>query len=111
MTFVTGSIVLSYQSYTVQVMSLSTTPNTVDLTWSEAGSMALNDFDINISWQRSSSDLCQYEDANSTIISGLMSNATMYGLEEYSSYIITVTIGSRISNSTVVVTKESGMEC
>ena len=87
---------------------LSTTPNTIDLTWSEAGSMA---FDIDISWQRSSSDLCQYDDANSTIISGLMPSATIYGLEEYSSYIITVSIGSSISNSTVVVTKESGMKC
>ena len=90
---------------------ISTTPNTIDLTWSEAGSMALNDFDIKISWQRSSSDFCQYEDANSTIISGLMPSATIYGLEEYSSYSITVNIGSTISNSTVVVTKESGMEC
>ena len=90
---------------------LSTTPNTIDLTWSEAGSMAFNDFYIEISWQRSSSDLCQYEDANSTIISGLMSNATIYGLEEYSRYIITVSIGSTISNSTVAVTKESGKKC
>ena len=87
---------------------LSTTPNTIDLTWSEAGSMALNDFDIEISWQRSSSDLCQYEDVNSTIISGLMPGATIYGLEEYSHYIITVSIGSSISNSTITMTKESG---
>ena len=90
---------------------LSTTPNTIDLTWSEAGSMALNDFDIKISWKRSSSDLCQYDDANSTIISVLIPNATIYGLDEYSSYSITVSIGSSISNSTVVVTKESGMKC
>ena len=90
---------------------LSATPNTIDLTWSEAGSMTLNDFDIEISWQRSSSDLCQYDDANSTIISGLVPSTTIYGLEEYSSYIIIVSTGSSISNSTVVVTKESGMKC
>ena len=95
----------------VEVRLLSTTPNTIDLTWSEAGSMALNDFDIEISWQRSSSDLCQYDDANSSIISGLMTNTTIDGLEEYSSYIITVSIGSTISNFTVAVTKESGMKC
>ena len=94
---------------TVQVKLLSTTPNTIGLTWSEAGSVSLNDFDIEISWKSSSADLCQYEDTYSTmIISGLMPNATIDGLEEYSSYNITVTIGSSISNSTIAMTKESG---
>ena len=96
---------------TVQVKLLSTTPNAISLTWSEAGSAPLNDLDIKICWQRSSSNFCHYEesDMNSTMISGLMLNATIHGLEEYSSYNITVTIRSSISNSTTAMTKESGM--
>ena len=89
--------------------SLSTTSNAISLTWSEAGSVSLSGFEIEISWQRRFYDLCQYEDANSAIINGLMSNVTIYELEEYSNYSITVTIGSLINNSTIAVTKESGM--
>ena len=95
--------------FSVQVTLLSTASNTIDLTWSEAGSVSLSNFDIAISWRRRSSVLCQYEDANSTMISSSMPNATIDGLEEYSSYSITVTIGSSISNSTIAMTKESGM--
>ena len=94
---------------TVEVMVLSTTPTTIDVTWSEAGSISLMiDFDIEISWERSSSDLCQYQDVNSTIISGQLSSATIHGLEEYSVYNITVSIGSSINNFTITETKESG---
>ena len=88
---------------------LSTTSNAIGLTWSEAGSISLNHFDIEIYWQRGFYDPCQYEDENSTIISGLLPNVTIYGLEEYSNYNITVTIGSSISDSTIAMTKESGM--
>ena len=63
-------------------MVLSTTPTTIDVTWSDAGSISLMiDFDIEISWERSSSDLCQYQDANFIIISGQLSSATINGLE------------------------------
>ena len=95
----------------VEVKLLPTTQNTIALTWSGAGSVSLNDFDIEISWQKNSSDLCQHEDTKSTIIDidDLVSNVTIDGLEEYSNYVITVHIGSLISNSTTAMTKESGM--
>ena len=97
---------------TVEVMVLSTTPTTIDLTWSGAGAISLmNDFDIKISWERSSSDLCQYYDANVTIISSIMPHATIDGLEEYSNYTITVSIGNSISDSIIAETKESCKYC
>ena len=101
-----------YMCIAVKVMVLSTTSTTIDVTWSGAGAISLmNDFDIKISWERSSSDLCQYYDANVTIISGLMSHATIDGLEEYSNYTITVSIGNSFSDSIIAETKESGKYC
>ena len=90
-------------SYAYAVVSvLSTTPNNITLTWSEAD--IVGDTNTIIRWKRS--NLCSMENTVMSITS-TMSNITIAELEEYSSYNITVSIGN-ISDSVIVMTNESG---
>ena len=93
--------------YAVEVSVLSTTPNSVTLTWSEADIVTHSN--MMIRWERNSP--CSFEDTNITAmpISAPASNITIGELEEYSSYSITVSIGnSQISDTIIAVTNESG---
>ena len=87
------------------VSVLSTTPNSITLTWSESD--IDGDTNTTIRWERS--NLCSLENVNKNIISlnTTMSNVTIAELEEYSSYNITVSIGN-ISDSVIAMTNESG---
>ena len=94
----------------VEVSVLSTTPNSVTLTWSEADTVTHSN--MMIRWERNNP--CSFEDTNikALPIRALASNVTIAELEEYSSYNITVTTGnSLISDSVIAVTDESGNYC
>ena len=83
---------------------LSTTPNSITLTWSEAD--IVEDTNTIIRWKRS--NLCSIENNNIMSITSTMSNITIAELEEYSNYNITVSIGN-ISDVAIAITNESGM--
>ena len=87
----------------VEVSVLSTTPNSITLTWSEADIVGHSNTIIR--WKRS--NLCSIDINNIMSITTTMSNITITGLEKYSSYSITVSIGN-ISDSVIVMTNESG---
>ena len=88
------------------MLVLSKTPNTITLTWSEAGSIAS---DVEVSWNRTISSQCQYKEENSTIICGCEHNITIDGLDEYTTYFIQVCVRSRnVSDAITMTTKESG---
>ena len=94
--------------YAVEVSVLSTTPNSVTLTWSETDTVTHSN--MMIRWERNNP--CSFDDTSITAmpISAPASNITIAELEEYSSYNITVTTGkSLISNSVIAVTNESGI--
>ena len=88
------------------VSVLSTTSNSITLTWFEADTVG--DTNTIISWKRSI--LCSLENANNNIMSinTTMSHITIAELEEYSNYNITVSIGN-ISDSVIAMTNESGI--
>ena len=93
--------------YAVEVSVLSTTPNSVTLTWSEADTVTHSN--MMIRWERNNP--CSFEDTSikAIPISAPVANITIAELEEYSSYNITVSIGnSLISDSVIAVTNESG---
>ena len=88
----------------------STTPTTISLLWTSAGS-EVDSYEV--MWMRDTSGKCPdvvYTN-NTTIIDGSTSY-TIRGLEEDSSYTITVTatnsIGSKVSVPVTGVTKEAG---
>ena len=89
------------------VSVLSTTPNSITLTWPEADIDGYSNTIIR--WKRS--NLCSVETAINNIMSitTTISNITIPELEEYSSYNITVSIGnSLISDSVTAMTNETG---
>ena len=91
----------------VEVSVLSTTPNSVSLTWSEADTVTHSN--MMIRWERNNP--CSFEDTSikTMLISAPASNITIAELEEYSSYNITVSIGNSLtSDSIIAVTNESG---
>ena len=89
----------------VEVSVLSTTPNSVTLTWSEADTVTHSN--MMIRWERNNP--CSFEDTNIKTISDPSSNITIAELEEYSSYNITVIIvNPLISDSIIAMTNESG---
>ena len=91
----------------VEVSVLTTTPNSVTLTWSEADTVTHSNMMI----RRERNNQCSFEDKSikSMPISAPVTNATIAQLEEYSSYNISVSIGSSlISDSVIAMTNESG---
>ena len=91
--------------YAVEVSVLSTTPNSVTLTWSEADTVTHSNMIIR--WERTNP--CSFEDTNMKPISAPASNITIAELEEYSSYNIIVTTGNPlIIDSVIAITNESG---
>ena len=87
------------------VSVLSTTPNSITLTWSEVD--IVGDTNTKIRWKKS--NVCSIENNNTMSINTTKSNITIAELEEYSSYNITISIGnSLISDSVIAMTNESG---
>ena len=66
----------------------STTPTTISLTWTSAGSQVDN---YEVMWERDTSGECPDVDEDSATISGSSISYTISELEEDSNYIITVT--------------------
>ena len=81
---------------------LSTTSNSITLTWSEVDTGGHTNSTIR--WKRS--NLCSIENTNNNIMSINTTMLTIAELEEYSSYNI-VSIGN-ISDSVIAMTNESG---
>ena len=68
-----------------------------------------------VMWQRNTSQKCPDEDKGSTTITDSSTSYTIKGLEEDSTYMVTVaavySIGNVNSNMTVVTTSEAGQYC
>ena len=87
----------------------STTPTTIPLTWTSAGSQVDS---YEVTWERDTSGECTDVDEDSATISGSSTSHTISGLEEDSNYTITVTAtntaGSAVSDPVTSVTGEAG---
>ena len=92
------------------VMSVGrTTPTTIPLSWMSAGSVVDN---YEVMWERDTSGKCPGVDEGSATITGGSTSYTISGLEEDSSYTITVTAtnaaGSAVSVPVTAMTGEAG---
>ena len=87
----------------------STTPTTIPLYWTSAGSQVDS---YEVTWARDTSRECADVDKDSATISGSSTSHTISGLEEDSNYTITVTAtntaGSAVSIPVTAVTGEAG---
>ena len=87
----------------------STTATTISLSWTSAGSVVDS---YEVTWERDTSGECPDEDEGSATITDGSTSYTITGLEEDSSYIITVNAtnaaGSAISVSVTEKTEEAG---
>ena len=86
------------------VSVLSTTPNSITLTWSEVD--IVGDTNTLIRWKRS--NLCSINNNIMSITTTMSNIITIAELEEYSNYNITFSIGN-INDSIFAMTNESGM--
>ena len=88
----------------------STTPNTISLSWTSAGSEVES---YEVTWERDTSGECSDVDEGNATVSGSSTSYTVAQLEEDSNYTITVTannaVGSAISDS-IGMTQEAGKE-
>ena len=82
---------------------------TISLSWTSAGS-EVDSYEV--MWERDTSGECPDEDQNSTIVIGGSTSYTITGLEEDSSYTITVTatntVESAVSDPVTGMTGEAG---
>ena len=87
----------------------STTPTTISLTWTSAGSQVDS---YEVPWERDTSGECTDVGEDSATISGSSTSHTISGLEEDSNYTITVTAsntaGSAVSVPVNAMTGEAG---
>ena len=91
------------------VMSVGhTTPTTIPLSWMSAGSVVDS---YEVTWERDTSGECPVVDEDSATITGGSTSYTVSGLEEDSSYTITVTAtnaaGSAVSVHVTAMTGEA----
>ena len=93
------------------VTANSTTPNTILLSWTSAGSEVES---YEVTWERYTSGECSDVDEGNATVSGSSTSYTITQLEEDSNYTITVTannaVGSAISDSIIGMTQEAGKE-
>ena len=91
------------------VMVHSTTSTTISLSWN-AASGTVNSYEV--MWERDTSGECPGMDEDSATITGDSTSYTISGLEEDSSYTITVTAtnaaGSAVSVPVTAMTGEAG---
>ena len=91
----------------------STTATSVSLVWSVPSGTEVDYYEVN--WQRDTSGVCSDEDkGNTTLVThALIITTVVSGLEEDSSYFVTVTagnsVGSAVSDSATVTTTEAGI--
>ena len=87
----------------------STAATTISLSWTSAGSVVDS---YEVTWERDTSGECPDEDEGSTTITDGSTSYTITGLEEDSSYTITVTAtnaaGSAASDPVTGMTGEAG---
>ena len=87
----------------------STTATTISLSWTSAGS-EVDSYEV--MWERDTSGECPDEDEGSTTITNGSTSYTITGLEEDSSYTITVTAtnaaGSAVSDPVTGMTGKAG---
>ena len=87
----------------------STTPTTIPLTWTSAGS-EVDSYEV--TWERDTSGECPDVDEGSNIITDGSTSYTISGLQEGSNYTITVTAtntaGSAVSVPVTAMTEEAG---
>ena len=95
----------------VTVLSVSAT--SVSLSWSVPTGSVVDSYEV--MWQRDTSGECPDKDEDSTTITDGSTSYTITGLEEDSTYSVTVTavysIGNVNSNTTVATTLEAGTYC
>jgi len=88
----------------------STTAATISLSWSVPSGSVVNSHEV--MWERETSGECPDEDDDSATITDGSASYTITGLEEDSSYIITVTAtnaaGSVVSDPVTGMTGEAG---
>ena len=87
----------------------SATATSISLSWSVPSGSGMNVYEV--MWQRVTSGECSNEDENSTTTSDGSISYDIMGLEEDSSYIITVTAnnsGGRSSNTVTAMTLKAG---
>ena len=87
----------------------STTATSISLSWTSAGS-EVDSYEV--MWQRDTSGECPDEDEDSISLTDGSTSYDIMGLEEDSSYSITVTAsnvaGSAVSNTVTAMTLEAG---
>ena len=87
----------------------STTPTTIPLTWTSAGS-EVDSYEV--TWERDTSGKCPDVDEGSNTITDDSTNYTISGLQEGSNYTINVTAtntaGSAVSIPVTAMTGEAG---
>ena len=87
----------------------STTATSISLSWTSAGSVVDS---YEVMWQRDTSGECPDEDEDSISLTDGSTSYDIIGLEEDSSYSITVTTsnaaGSAVSNTVTAMTPEAG---
>ena len=87
----------------------STAATTISLSWTSAGSVVDS---YEVMWERDTSGECPDEDEGSATITDGSTSYTITGLEEDSSYTITVTVtnaaGSAVSDPVTGMTGEAG---
>ena len=88
----------------------SVTSKTIFLSWSVPNGSVVDSYEV--LWERNLSGECAYEDSGGTTITDGSTSYNITGLEEGSSYIITVTatnmFGSVISDPVTGMTKKTG---
>lgn len=95
---------------TVAGRVLSSTATSVTLSWSVCCGSVVDSYEV--AWQRDTSGECSDEDEGRAAITGHIDTYTITGLEENSTYIITVSVtnaaGSAVSHSVTGRTDVSG---
>ena len=73
----------------VDVMVLSNTSHTIKLTWHDTNSISQ---DIDVTWKRSNSSQCPYEEDPISTVLILQQSAIVFGLDEYTAYIVRISV-------------------
>ena len=91
------------------VTANSTTPTTISLSWTSAGSEVGN---YEVTWERDTSGKCLNVDEGNATVSGSITSYTITQLEEDSSYTINITATNTVDNVTSApvtgITPEAG---
>ena len=99
----------SVEAPLITVTMTSVTSTTIPLSWTSAGSL-VNSYSYKVKWTYDGE--CSSVRGGRAIVAGAITSYTIEGLEEYSTYSITVTatnnVGSAVSEVATVRTSEAG---